>query len=82
MSWFVSIILSEGLVFVAWHAFTRGRELAVERVRVDDLLSRLAARTHGEYAAFATPPPIDNDTEWLFDTTGLMGVEVDLDERA
>lgn len=52
-------------------------ETAVERKRVNDLLSRLAARTHGEYAAFAAPagPPPEPLPEWVYDSTGLIQVE-------
>lgn len=54
-------------------------QLKAERARVADLLSRLAARTHGEYAAFAGParasePP---EEDWLYDPTGLIGVARD-----
>lgn len=54
------------------------RQLVVERARVADLLARLAARTHGEYAAFTAPPaPAPEPSSWRFDPTGMIGVEDD-----
>lgn len=51
----------------------------VERERVADLLSRLAARTHGEYAAFAAPEPAPTyaDGEKIYDATGLVEVQLE-----
>lgn len=53
------------------------RDLAAERVRVADLLTRLASRTPAEYVAVAqmqTPPFPSEDETWLYDPSGLIGV--------
>lgn len=51
--------------------------LLTERARVSDLLSRLAARTHGEYAAFAqlTAYPSVEEPPSRWDPTGMIEVE-------
>lgn len=54
-----------------------------ERERSADLLSRLVARTHAEYAAFATPPEPPKtyaDGEVIFDATGLVEVQLERED--
>lgn len=63
-----------------WGLVLDARAQAVaERARVADLLSRLAARTPGEYAAFAAQPAHAPEPEagWLYDPTGMIEVQVD-----
>lgn len=59
-------------------------DLEGSRDREADLLSRLMARTHGEYAAFASPfeqvPEVRLDGMSLYDPTGLIEVIVPRDD--
>lgn len=64
-------------------ARVREEELKQERAHSDDLLSRLVARTHGEYAAFANPPEPARpyaDGEVIFDATGLVEVQLERED--
>lgn len=53
--------------------------LEVERGRTADLLTRLAARSVGEYHAVTTPVGTAPPRQYLTDDTGLVTVEVEPD---
>jgi hypothetical protein len=59
------------------------RELAAERARTTDLLSRLAARTHAEYAAFepGLQPAVPAEVPTIWDDTGLIEAEIPQDRE-
>lgn len=81
----IGIVVGLSIAAVTLRSLLRVREneLKQERAHSDDLLSRLVARTHGEYAAFANPPEPARpyaDGEVIFDATGLVEVQLERED--